>query len=208
MARIGWNWSDIVNNNFPSRTSLSAKNRYSILQHRQEAAAAAAAQLVAAPAGPAPRSIPAASVSRPDENVDTPSFLATDDWLAGDMLPREAATSRLAGHETGWAMWSANTSSSLGGQGGKGGKGSSLRRLSTAAYTPSPSPSTVSMDSFPSYDHLGDLGDLGDLDDLVVPDFGTGQPICAGGEIEGEMAGTWGNIVVLHTNFLIPAFAP
>lgn len=36
MAKHGRNWTGIVNKHFPKRTSLSAKNRYSILQRKQE----------------------------------------------------------------------------------------------------------------------------------------------------------------------------
>lgn len=35
VQEIGRNWRDIVNNNFPNRTPLSAKNRYGLLQRRQ-----------------------------------------------------------------------------------------------------------------------------------------------------------------------------
>ena len=36
MAASGRNWSEIVNKHFPNRTSLAAKNRYSILQRRRQ----------------------------------------------------------------------------------------------------------------------------------------------------------------------------
>lgn len=36
VAKHGRNWTGIVNKHFPKRTSLSAKNRYSILQRKQE----------------------------------------------------------------------------------------------------------------------------------------------------------------------------
>ncbi|KAK0671485.1 hypothetical protein QBC41DRAFT_56961 [Cercophora samala] len=36
VSRSGRNWSEIVHKHFPNRTSLSAKNRYSILQRKQE----------------------------------------------------------------------------------------------------------------------------------------------------------------------------
>ncbi|KAK3298708.1 Homeodomain-like protein [Chaetomium fimeti] len=36
VAQTGRNWSDIVHQHFPNRTSLAAKNRYSILQRKQD----------------------------------------------------------------------------------------------------------------------------------------------------------------------------
>ncbi|KAK4673916.1 hypothetical protein QC763_116130 [Podospora pseudopauciseta] len=36
VSKSGRNWSEIVHKHFPNRTSLSAKNRYSILQRKQE----------------------------------------------------------------------------------------------------------------------------------------------------------------------------
>ncbi|KAK4230990.1 hypothetical protein QBC38DRAFT_276906 [Podospora fimiseda] len=41
VAKHGRNWSDIVHTHFPNRTSLAAKNRYSILQRKQENASRA-----------------------------------------------------------------------------------------------------------------------------------------------------------------------
>ncbi|KAK4135826.1 hypothetical protein BT67DRAFT_376956, partial [Trichocladium antarcticum] len=42
VSQTGRNWSDIVHQHFPNRTSLSAKNRYSILRRKQENPATAA----------------------------------------------------------------------------------------------------------------------------------------------------------------------
>ncbi|KAK4125379.1 hypothetical protein N657DRAFT_570512, partial [Parathielavia appendiculata] len=36
VSQYGRNWSDIVHRHFPNRTSLAAKNRYSILRRKQE----------------------------------------------------------------------------------------------------------------------------------------------------------------------------
>ncbi|KAK3388828.1 hypothetical protein B0T20DRAFT_86507 [Sordaria brevicollis] len=43
VSQQGRNWTEIVNTHFPNRTSLAAKNRYSILRRRQESACAGAA---------------------------------------------------------------------------------------------------------------------------------------------------------------------
>ncbi|KAJ4417435.1 hypothetical protein N0V85_001851 [Neurospora sp. IMI 360204] len=42
VSQQGRNWTEIVNTHFPNRTSLAAKNRYSILRRRQESASSSA----------------------------------------------------------------------------------------------------------------------------------------------------------------------
>ncbi|KAK1777397.1 hypothetical protein QBC45DRAFT_188751 [Copromyces sp. CBS 386.78] len=42
VSQQGRNWTEIVNTHFPNRTSLAAKNRYSILRRRQEPASSSA----------------------------------------------------------------------------------------------------------------------------------------------------------------------
>jgi len=71
VAKHGRNWSDIVHKNFPNRTSLAAKNRYSILQRKQGNAARASGSKMQK--SPAASSAPSPSPS-PNPNLCVPTF--------------------------------------------------------------------------------------------------------------------------------------
>ncbi|KAK0632935.1 hypothetical protein B0T14DRAFT_505469 [Immersiella caudata] len=75
VARSGRNWSEIVNKHFPNRTSLSAKNRFSILQRRRENAADAAVTSTSSTVLPSPGPVPLLMVEEPEES-QLPSTIA------------------------------------------------------------------------------------------------------------------------------------
>jgi len=83
----GRNWSEIVNKHFPNRTSLSAKNRYSILQRRRETAAEPVTSSISETASPGPRLVPLLMVEQPEESQAsssaTAAAIATETGLAG-----------------------------------------------------------------------------------------------------------------------------
>ncbi|KAH6854764.1 hypothetical protein B0I37DRAFT_388661 [Chaetomium sp. MPI-CAGE-AT-0009] len=101
VAQTGRNWSDIVHQHFPNRTSLAAKNRYSILRRKQEGgsssrgsssvrharARAATGGLSSAPTTPSLSSSPyldvATTPSTTALSTPEPEFLGIDeDWMA------------------------------------------------------------------------------------------------------------------------------
>ncbi|KAK1750301.1 Homeodomain-like protein, partial [Echria macrotheca] len=125
---VGRNWSEIVTNNFPNRTSLSAKNRYSILQRRrdhavdawvvtQKANASAAMPTdnltpfqnpetsylspSTAASGAVPTGYDAASST--DSLQQSPSMIA-DNWYSDDLLS-ETSTPAFS-PDLSWAQWS------------------------------------------------------------------------------------------------------
>ncbi|KAK3991229.1 hypothetical protein QBC44DRAFT_237322 [Cladorrhinum sp. PSN332] len=66
VAKHGRNWSDIVHKYFPNRTSLAAKNRYSILQRKQDNASRAS--------GSAQKSTASSPRHSPNSNLGVPVF--------------------------------------------------------------------------------------------------------------------------------------
>ena len=70
VAQNGRNWSDIVHRHFPNRTSLSAKNRYSILRRKQTTAGSS-------PKKSSNNSSPSVSTTRftPSSSISSNSFL-------------------------------------------------------------------------------------------------------------------------------------
>jgi hypothetical protein len=82
----GRNWSEIVNKHITNRTSLSAKNRFSILQRRRETAADTAVLTTSETISPSPGPIPLLMVEQPEES-QLPSMAAptmgADTGMAG-----------------------------------------------------------------------------------------------------------------------------
>jgi len=71
----GRNWSEIVTKHFPNRTSLSAKNRYSILQRRREAAAEAVPSASERRDAPTQRPVPLLRIEEPPASPSPPPSL-------------------------------------------------------------------------------------------------------------------------------------
>ena len=109
MAASGRNWSEIVNKHFPNRTSLAAKNRYSILQRRRQNESDNLAVPSQAPM--IPPSITAndyrlviAQCQYPMIQQPPSPFSDNSSWYAEDMLS-EASTPGFS-PETDWSRWS------------------------------------------------------------------------------------------------------
>ncbi|KAK4170434.1 hypothetical protein QBC43DRAFT_197677 [Cladorrhinum sp. PSN259] len=97
VAKHGRNWSDIVHKHFPNRTSLAAKNRYSILQRKQENASRASGSIYkSTTASPSPSPNPnlgvpiftpcpstAATTPEPDFCTSQPQWMVSDAEIDG-----------------------------------------------------------------------------------------------------------------------------
>lgn len=147
VAKKGRNWSEIVSKHFPNRTSLAAKNRYSVLQRRREVSSE---KSTPAPQESLPVLTSALDSSTPSISITGIEGASIDEYMRqsptpSDFWPSNASSVSEASTPTfvpdfDWNTMSSASSSLLSSSPAQGLRGS----FTPITYSPSPSPVSLS----------------------------------------------------------------